>query len=70
MSQTSFTIDTPYCGTAPLPPIFNSKLCIQTKPVYLSKSCPDLRMIVWVTMIEEDLFQEAAEEALNDLYDH
>ena len=63
------TLDTPYEISEPLPPIFGSHLCRRTKPVFLSKSLPNLATISWVTVTEEDRLQEQADEALDYLYD-
>ena len=67
--QTTSTIDTPYNISEPLPPIFGSDLCYRSKPVFLSKSHPDLSQVLWVTRTEEDTLREEAEQALNYLYD-
>ena len=63
------TIDIPYRVTDTLPPIFNSKLCQLTKPIWLSKSVPNLTQLVWVSMSEEETLCEQAEQALGVLYD-
>ena len=68
-SQTCSTIDIPYAITDKLPPIFGSKLCIQTRPVFISNSLPNLDTIVQVKTSEEDLLRDAAEEALSCMYD-
>ena len=68
-SQTSSTIDTQYAVTESLPPIFGSKLCLKSKPIFMTKSVPNLFTMVQVEETEEDLLREAAEEALNYLYD-
>ena len=56
--QTAPTIDTPYNVTDSLPPIFGSQLCLRTKPVFLSKSLPDLSKVSWVLRTEEDVLGE------------
>ena len=68
-TQTYPTIDVPYSVTDPLPPIFASKLCLRTRPVFLSKSLPDLIQLSWVSVTEEDILREQADEALDILYD-
>ena len=68
-SQTISTVDIPYAVTDPLPPIFGSKLCRRTNPIFLSKSLPDLSRVLWVAISEEDILLENAEEALSELYD-
>ena len=68
-SQTSSTDDTPYCIAEPLPPIFGSQLCTQSKPIFMTKSLPDVSKVVLVNVTEDDILQEAAEEALNAQYD-
>ena len=67
--QTASTIDIPYVVSEPLPPIFGSTLCRKTKPIFLSKSLPDLSHVSWVTITAEDTLLEGAEEALNEQYD-
>ena len=64
-SQTLSTVDVPYHVTQPLPPIF-----VQTKPVFMTKSLPDLKTMIQVIIMEDDKLQEAAEEALNAQYDY
>ena len=68
-SQTDACIDTPYAISAALPPLFGSKVCVQTKPIFMSKSVPNLLTLHWVDTSEEDIIQEAAEEALSSQYD-
>ena len=68
-SQTLSTIDVPYQITEPLPPIFGSQLCNRTRPVFLTKSLPNLANILWVTRTDEEKLQEQADEALDYLYD-
>ena len=68
-SQTFSNIDTPYLVTEELPPIFGSHLCIQTKPVYISNSLPDLTIRIFIEETEEDFLLAAAEAALSDQYD-
>ena len=63
-SQTNDFVDTPYSITEALPPIFGSKLCVQTKPGLFTKSLPNLSSIVTVADTEEELILEAAENAL------
>ena len=67
--QTSPTLDTPYLITDPLPPIFGSQLCRKSKSVFLRKSLPNLSFLSWVSISEEDIIRDQAEEALNYLYD-
>ena len=68
-SQTLATVDIPYSLDDPLPPIFGYNLCHVTKPVFLSKSVPDLSKVFWVLKTEDDILKEIAEEALNEQYD-
>ena len=68
-SQTVSTIDTPYLVTDPLPNIFSSKLCWDTKSHFLSNSVPNLEQVKWVTTGEDDDLCEKAEQALSDVYD-
>ena len=63
-TQTNDFVDTPYSITEALPPIFGSKLCVQTKPGFFTKSLPNLSSIVTVADTEEELILEAAENAL------
>ena len=67
--QTDSTVDIPYDVKEPLPPIFGSKLCKKTKPVFLSRSLPDLSLVTWVAVTEEDTILESAEEALSEMYE-
>ena len=68
--QTEHSQDIPYRITAPLPPIFNSQLCYQSKQIpYLSRSLPNLSTVNWVMITEDDILQDEAEQALCDQYD-
>ena len=67
--QTDSTVDIPYDVKEPLPPIVASKLCKKTKPVFLSRSLPDLSLVTWVAVTEEDTILESAEEALSEMYE-
>ena len=54
----------------PLPPIFGSQLCYESKRVqYISRSLPNLSTLVWIKVSEEETLLEAAEQALNAQYD-
>ena len=68
-TQTSSVVDIPYRVTDPLPPIFGSKFCHQTKRIFLSKSLPDLNSVCWVSTTEDDMLRDKADEALDYLYD-
>ena len=69
--QTSSSTDVPYLVTDPLPPIFGSELCYRSKPIpYISRSLPNLSTLSWVRVTEDDYMVEAAEQALNELFDH
>ena len=68
-TQTLHCIDTPYSILEPLPPIFGSKLCIQTKAPFMTKSLMNLASLRMVNVTEEELLLEAAEEALRLQYD-
>ena len=69
-TQTEPHPEIPYNVTSPLPPIFNSQLCHQSKRLpYLSNSLPNLHTIDWVTVMEGDKIRDMAEEALCDQYD-
>ena len=62
--------EVPYLVTQPLPPIFGSDLCKITKPInFLSRSQPDMSTLTWVRVTEEDVVENAAEEALNEQFD-
>jgi hypothetical protein len=65
--QTDCHPDIPYRITSPLPPIFSSQLCFKSRPIFLSKSLPNLEM-VWCRNTAED-FTDEAEEALSEMYD-
>ena len=67
--KTSTKIDIPYLITDPLPQIFGSQLCRKTKPIFLSKSVPDLSQICWVSRTEDEILQAKTDEALDYLYD-
>ena len=68
--QTNHFPEVPYFVTESLPPIFGSQLCRISKPIkYLSRSLPDMSILCWVKVTEEDKLVEAAEEALNEQYD-
>ena len=56
-SQTCHTIDMPYYIDEPLPPIFGSQLCVQSKPVFMSSSLPNINTMVLVHVTEEDKIQ-------------
>merc|ERR1711954_30957 len=65
------SLDTPYMDTEPLPPIFGSHLCYRSKPIpYIAKSLPNLSTVSWVSVTEDDIMVDAAEQAINELYDH
>ena len=68
-TQTIACVDTPYLITEALPPIFGSKLCVQTKPGFFTKSLPNLSSIVMVADTEDELALEAAENALSLQYE-
>lgn len=69
--QTMSSTDVPYMVTDPLPPIFGSELCYRSKPIpYISRSLPNLSTLSWVRVTEDDYMVEAAEQALNELFDH
>ena len=68
-SQTVSCIDTPYSISEPLPPIFGSQVCTQSKSIFLSRSLPDISKVALVNITADDILQEAAEEALNAQYD-
>ena len=59
-AQTSTIVDIPYLITDPRHPIFGSQLCRKTKPIFLSKSVPDLSQICWVSRTEDEILQEKA----------
>ena len=65
--QTSTTVDTPYTIAEPLPPIFGSDLCYQTKPGFFTKSLPDLSKASWFSRTEEYILLDQADEALDHL---
>ena len=69
-SQTCHNDEIPYSVTTALPPIFGSQLCYATKHIHhLSSSLPNLSTMNWVTVTEEDVIRDQAEEALNEQYD-
>ena len=68
-TQTESHPDIPYIITSPLPPIFNSHLCHQSKRLHLSNSLPNLHTIGWITVVPEDKIRDEAEQALSDQYD-
>ena len=66
-SQTDPNPDIPYKVTAPLPPIFSSRLCRQSRRISLfSDSLPNLSTIACVTLTHEDILRDEAEEALSE----
>ena len=67
--QTCCTIDTPYNVEDPLPPIFSSQLCYPTKPIFLSRSSPDVSKLIWVSTSEEEKIRDLADAALDEMYD-
>ena len=70
LCQTNNNIDIPYEVTAPLPPIFGSQLCRKSKPIlFMSRSVPNLSTLSWVTITEEEMLMDEAEQALNEQYD-
>ena len=62
--------DTPYLVTDPLPSIFSSTLFWETKTNFLSNSVPNLHQISWVTVTDDNVICEKAEQAISDLYDN
>ena len=68
--QTNSTIDLPYSIEDPLPPIFGSKLCWQSKPIFQSNSLPELSLLSWVKTTDEDAIKDRAEESLIEIYGH
>ena len=70
-SQTIGSLDVPYMVTEPLPPIFGSHLCYRSKAIpYVAKSLPNLSTLSWVSVTEDDIMFDEAEQAINRLYDH
>ena len=68
--QTKYSPDIPYKITAPLPPIFGSQLCYTSKTVpYMRRSLPNLSTLSWVTVTEEEILLDKAEQALNEQFD-
>ena len=68
--QTDRHPNIPYSVTLPLPPIFNSDLCLYSPRIRtLSISLPKLDSMCWVKTTPEDKLRDEAEEALNDKYD-
>ena len=65
--QTEQNLDVPYLVTSPLPPIFSSNLCFNSKRLTLNKSLPNLSSIGWFGPDIE--FTDEAEEALAEHYD-
>ena len=69
-SQTDQNPDIPYEVTSPLPPIFSSSLCRQSRRISLfTNSLPNLSTIDWVTVTHEDILRDEAEEALSEQED-
>ena len=69
--QTNHNLDIPYLVTDALPPIFGSELCHKTKAInFMSLSLPNLSTVSWVNLTEEDILEDAAEQAMNDQYDY
>ena len=69
-SQTCHNDEIPCSDTTALPRIFGSQLCYATKLIHhLSSSLPNLSTMNWVTLTEEDVLRDQAEEALNEQYD-
>ena len=69
--QTNHNLDIPYLVTDALPPIFGSKLCHKSKAInFMSLSLPNLSTVSWVNLTEEDILEDAAEQAMNDQYDY
>ena len=69
-SQTEQNLDIPYDVTSPLPPIFSSQLCYNSKRIhFLAKSLPNLSTMNWVMVTDEDQVRDEAEEALCQQYD-
>ena len=69
-SQTDANPDIPYKVTSPLPPIFSSRLCRQSRRISLfTNSLPNLSTIDWVTLTYEDILRDEAEEALSEQED-
>ena len=70
ISQTDGHPDIPYDIKTPLPPIFNSNLVHQTKPMkLLSRSHPDLARIHWREYTDHELIEDEIHEMEMDLYD-
>ena len=59
--QTPGCTDVPYLVTEPLPPIFGSQLCYRSKSISLAKSMPNLSVLSWVKVTEDNLVVYAAE---------
>ena len=55
-SQTFSTVDTPY-------------LITDQPPIFMTNSLPGLLIVVLIDVTEDEIIQEAAEEALNAHYD-
>ena len=67
--QTCCTIGTSYKLGDPLPPIFSSQPCYQTKPIFLSRSSPDVSKLTWVSTSGEEKLRDLADAVLDEIYD-
>ena len=69
MVQTDHHPDIPYEIQLPLPPIFNSSLVHKSKPIFFSRSHPNLATIRWLDITENDLIEDEIEQYEMEKYD-
>ena len=69
MVQTDHHPEIPYEIQLPLPPIFNSSLVHKSRPIFLSRSHPNLATIRWLDITENDLIEDEIDQYEMEKYD-
>ena len=69
-SQTDSHPEIPYKIEAPLPPIFSSSLVFKSRPVFWTRSHPNLSKIRWRNVTEEEIIDDEIEAIEMEKYEH
>ena len=63
--QNNSSVDTPYLVDEPIPPIFGSKLCVKTRPHFMSKSLPDISTLTFMATSDDNAICDEDEKVLS-----
>ena len=69
-SQTDSHPEIPYKIEAPLPPIFSSSLVFKSRPVFFTRSHPNLSKIRWRNVTEEEIIDDEIDAIEMEKYDN